>query len=177
MSKVLAKRRSLLKNTKLRHKEREKQLKGMKHVPTEEWEYFVAIGEQIARAEKLFETPEGEYEVERAASLAGASTASDAAVGLSVRGVVGMRRKKEDQNTINGPTLLCNSWPLRKSPIRAGRNNGLARRSQRDTARNPKRCANGFERRGFGTAPTPLNNFLMLFVLGRTPASQKPPPS
>ena len=85
MSKNLEKRRSLLANAKKRHDARRAQLEQNPHVPKKELEKLDAAAKQFTRAMDLIDTPDGEYEVDRAVSLGAESVISDAWIGLNVR--------------------------------------------------------------------------------------------
>ena len=85
MSKNLEKRRSLLANAKRRHEEQFEKLSKLPSSPEAVIRNWYVIKEQFRIAEDSIDTPEGEYEVDRAVSLQAAFTAPNALVGLGVR--------------------------------------------------------------------------------------------
>ena len=85
MSKTFEKRQSLLANAKFRHDAMRAQLELKPHVPSKVFEELNIVEEQFSRAADLIDTPDGEYEVDRAVSLHAVSMASNAFLGLQVR--------------------------------------------------------------------------------------------
>ena len=122
MSKSLEKRRSLLAHTRRDHEELHAKLITLTSVPEGVLRDWYRIDDRFGRAEDLVDSPEGEFEVDRAVSLHIAFTKSDALVGLAVRSG-GWKDKVRDEQQAEHQRWATSARELlakKKKPLQHG---------------------------------------------------------